>query len=146
MNHCVFLAATKQLYEWYCPSVRPSVCQSHPFDNVPAIVSWNFREPLPLTKMMSMQKVRGQKSRSQRSKQILPQFGRFWAGTPTLIHRWLQNDAQSLKWHLKKSCLIVFQGNLSNFNVTRDKKKCQFWPELSVYGLWLVWIHRRLPN
>ena len=35
----VFLAATKQLYEWFSPSVRPSVCPSHLFDYVPIIVS-----------------------------------------------------------------------------------------------------------
>ena len=42
-----FLAATKQLNEWYflsaCTSVRPSVRLSHLFDYVPIIVSsWNF--------------------------------------------------------------------------------------------------------
>ena len=70
----VFLAATKQLNEWYFPSVRlsvrPSVCPSHLFDYVPIFrSSWNFQELLPMTKVMSMQKVkvRGQKSRSQRS-------------------------------------------------------------------------------
>ena len=66
----IFLAATKQLYEWFSPSVRPSVCLSHLFDYVPIIVSsWNFQELLPVTKVTSMQKVmvRGQRSRSQRS-------------------------------------------------------------------------------
>ena len=74
-----FLAATKQLYEWYflsvCPSVRLSVCPSvrlsHLFDNVPIIVSsWNFQELSHWTKVRSMQKVkvRGQRSRSQRSR------------------------------------------------------------------------------
>ena len=73
-----FLAATKQLYKWYFPSVRLSVCPSvrlsvrpsHLFDYVPIIVSsWNFLELLPVTEVTSMQKfkVRGQRSRSQRS-------------------------------------------------------------------------------
>ena len=77
-----FLAATKQLYEWYflsvcpsvclsvCPSVRLSVRLSHLFDYVPIIVSsWNFQELSPRTRVRSMQKVkvRGQRSRSQRS-------------------------------------------------------------------------------
>ena len=51
-------------------SVRPSVCLSHLFHHVPIIVSsWNFQELLPWSKVMSMQKVkvRGQRSRSQRS-------------------------------------------------------------------------------
>ena len=63
---CDFLAATKQLYEWF----SPSVCPSHLFDYVPIIVSSrNFQELLPMTEVMSMQKVKviGQRSRSQRS-------------------------------------------------------------------------------
>ena len=77
-----FLAATKQLYEWFSPSVRLSVCLSvrlsHLFDYVPIIVSsWNFQELLPVTKVTSMQKVkvRGQRSRSQRSQPHLTVSG-----------------------------------------------------------------------
>ena len=63
----LFLAATKQLYKWYfpsvrlsvCPSVGLSVCLSHLFDYVPIIVSsWNFQKLLPMTKVRSMQKVK----------------------------------------------------------------------------------------
>ena len=81
-----FLAATKQLYEWYflsvclsvCLSVRLSVCSSHLFDYVPIIVSsWNFQELSPRTRVTSMQKVkvRGQRSRSQRSQPNLAVSG-----------------------------------------------------------------------
>ena len=74
-----FLAATKQLYKWYFPSVCPSVRLSvTPFDYVPIIVSsWNFQELLPMTKVRSMQKVkvRGQRSRSQRSQPNLTVSG-----------------------------------------------------------------------
>ena len=50
-----FLAATKQLYKWYFPSVH----LSHLFDYVPIIVSsWNFQELLPMTEVTSMQKVK----------------------------------------------------------------------------------------
>ena len=94
----IFLAATKQLYKWYfpsvCPSVRLSVCPSvclsvcpsvrlsvrlsHLFDYVPLIESsWNFQELLLMTKVRSMQKVkvRGQRSRSQRSQPNLTVSG-----------------------------------------------------------------------
>ena len=78
----LFLAATKQLYEWFspsvCPSVRLSVRLSHLFDYVPIILSsWNFQELLPVTKVTSMQKVkvRGQRSRSQRSQPNLTVSG-----------------------------------------------------------------------
>ena len=61
-----------------CPSVRLSVCPSHLFDYVPIIVSsWNFQELLPMTNVRSMQKVkvRGQRSRSQRSQPNLTVSG-----------------------------------------------------------------------
>ena len=73
-RYSLFLAATKQLYDWFspsvCPSVRLPVCPSHLFHHVSIIVSsWNFQELLPWSEVMSMQKVkvRGQRSRSQRS-------------------------------------------------------------------------------
>ena len=59
---------------WLVQSFRPSVCLSvrlsHLFHHVPIIVSsWNFQDLLPWSEVMSMQKVkvRGQRSRSQRS-------------------------------------------------------------------------------
>ena len=61
-----------------CPSVHLSVCPSHLFDYVPIIASsWNFQELLPMTDVRSMQKVkvRGQRSRSQRSRPILTVSG-----------------------------------------------------------------------
>ena len=78
----LFLTATKQLYEWYflsiCLSVCPSVCPSHLFDYVSIIVSsQKFQELLPMTEVMSMQKVkvRGQRSRSQSSQPNLTVSG-----------------------------------------------------------------------
>ena len=62
-----------------CLSVSLSVCRSHLFDYVPIIVSsWNFQELLPMTEVMSMQKVkvRDQRSRSQRSQPNLAVSGR----------------------------------------------------------------------
>ena len=62
--------AALQMVFSVCPSVCPSVRLSHLFHHVPSIVSsWNFQELLPWSKVMSMQKVkvRGQRSRSQRS-------------------------------------------------------------------------------
>ena len=84
-----FFAVTKQLYEWFCPFVHPSVSTSvrHNFFAVSVIVSsWNLQKSLSLTKEMSMQKVqvRGQKARSKSSKEILPKFGLFWTKTPVL--------------------------------------------------------------
>ena len=69
-----------------CPSVRPSVRLSfrpsfrlsHLFHYAPIIVSsWNFQELLPMTMVRLMQKVkvRGQRSRSQRSQPNLAVSG-----------------------------------------------------------------------
>ena len=61
-----------------CPSVRLSVRLSHLFDYVPIIVSsWNFQELSLGTRVRSMQKVkvRGQRSRSQRSRPNLTVSG-----------------------------------------------------------------------
>ena len=77
-----FLAATKQLYGCFFLSVRLSVrlsvCPSHLFDYVPIIVSsLNVQELSPRNKVTSMQKVkvRGQRSRSQRSQPNLTVSG-----------------------------------------------------------------------
>ena len=74
--------AALQMVFSVCPSVRlsvcPSVCPSHLFDYVPIIVSsWHFQELLPMTDVRSMQKVkvRGQRSRSQRSRPHLAVSG-----------------------------------------------------------------------
>ena len=71
---CFFLAATKQLYEWFsssvCLFVCLSICLSHLFDYVPIIASsQNLQKLLPMTEVVSMQKVKviGQMWRSQRS-------------------------------------------------------------------------------
>ena len=62
-----FLAATKQLYEWFGPSVCPSVCPSHLFDYVPIVIT-NDRSNVHA-------KGQGQRSRSQRSQPHLTLSG-----------------------------------------------------------------------
>ena len=52
------------------------------------------------------------------------------------------NLLMAMKWCTKlevtqKSYPITFQGHPSNFKVTRDKKNCRFWPDLSDSGLQL---------
>ena len=138
-----FLAATKQLYEWFSPSVRLSVRLSvTPFENFPVIVSsWNFHQWLPLTRVMSMQKVkvRGGRSRSQRSK---PSWA-FQTITPVWIHIWWWNDAQSLMWHRRGALLF--------FNVIRPISRSHGTKELSIltqighfWTVTAVWIHAHM--
>ena len=71
-------AALQMVFASVRLSVCPSVCLSHLFDYVPIIVSSrNFQELLPMTKVRSKQKVkvRGQRSRSQRSQPNLTVSG-----------------------------------------------------------------------
>ena len=73
---CIF--SCDQAALWMVFVVCPSVCLSRPFHYVPIIISsWNFQELLPMTEVISMQKVkvRGQRSRSQRSKPNLTVSG-----------------------------------------------------------------------
>ena len=113
---------------------RPSVCLSHLFDYVPIIVSpWNFQELIPMTEVMSMQKfkVRGQRSRSQRSWPHLAVSGL----TPVWIHIWRRNDAHSLML-LRRGALLFFKV-IRQISRSHGTKNCRFWPTLGVSVLYL---------
>ena len=115
------------------PSVRPSVCLSHPFHHVPIIVSsWNFQELLPWSKEMSMQKVkvRGQRSRSQRSTPNLAVSGLL---TPVWIHIWQWNHAHSWKQH-RRGALLFFKV-IHQISRSQGSKNRRIWPRLGVSGL-----------
>ena len=92
-----FLAATKQLYEWYFLSVCLSVCPSHLFDYVPIIASsWNFQELSPRTRVTSMQKVKviGQRS----IENYTPSFSGFY---PNLTLAVVGLSSETFKLHKK---------------------------------------------
>ena len=91
---------------------------------------------------MQMVKIRYQRSRSQRWKQILPQFGCFQTVTPVWIHRQLWNDAQSLKWHRRGTLLFskVIHQNIR----THEAKNEEFCSSFSVSSP--IWIHGWLWN
>ena len=143
-----FLVATKQLYECFSPSVRPSVCLSvclsHLFGYVPIIVSSrNFQELLPMTEVMFMQKVKvmGQRSRSKRSQPNVTVSG-LW-----LYFEFTCDDEMM---HIAWSCLgevpycfsrssVKFQGHtaLKASNLTQIGRFRTVTP---------VWIHQWLRN
>ena len=77
-------------------SVHPSVCPSHIFHHVPTnISSWNVQELLPWTEVMSMQKVkvRGQRSRSQRSTPVSWLLSRVYTIRDATRHDATRRDA-----------------------------------------------------
>ena len=113
--HNRFLAATKQLYEWFSPpvclsicpsvqSVRPSVCLSPP---VTPFSLCNFQEWLPMTEVISKQmvEVRGQKVKVT---EVKTQLSYFRTITPVRFHIWWWNDAQSLML-FKRGALYIFK-------------------------------------
>ena len=116
-----FLAATKQLYEWFSPSVRPSVCPSHLFSCDQAALQMVFSVCLSVRPSVRLsvtpfwlcshhriimkfsgvitnyQRKVHAKGQGQRSKikvtEVTTQLNRFRTVTPVWIHQWLQNDA-----------------------------------------------------
>ena len=63
---------------------------------------------------------------------ILTQIRRFWTITPVWIHRWLWNDAQSLKQH--KRGALLFSKVICQISRSHGTKN-RFWPKLGVSGL-----------
>ena len=125
---------------WLVQSVRPSVRPSHLFHHVPIIVSsWKFQDLLPMTKVTSMQKVkiRGQSSRSQRSKlkvtEVNTQLNRFRTVTQVWIHISWWNDAYSLMM-LRRGALLFFKV-IRQISRSHGSKKRKIWPRLGVSGL-----------
>ena len=115
------------------PSVRPSVRLSHLFHYVPIIVSsLNFQEWLPITEVISMQKVkvRGQRSRSHRSKPNLAVSGlwlqfEFTDGYEMMHKAW--GSIEEVPYYFSRSS-IKFQGHTG-------QKNHLFWPKFGVSGL-----------
>ena len=127
----IFLAATKQLYKWYFPSVRLSVCPSvrlsHLFHHVPIIVSsWNFQELLPWSK--------GQGQRSKvKVTEVNTQLSRFRTLTPVWIHIWQWNHAHCWKQH-RRGALLFFKV-IRQISRSHGSKNRRIWPRLGVSGL-----------
>ena len=71
-------------------------------------------------------KVKGHRSRSQRSKQFLAKLGCFRTVTRLRIHQWQWNDAQSLKWY--RRCALLFFKVISQISRSHGKKIADFDP------------------
>ena len=119
----MFLAATKQLYEWFSPSACLSVRLSHLFDYVPIVVSscyYPWRKRRPCKRSWSKVKVT----------EVNTQLSRFRTVTPVWIHIWWWNEAQSL--------MLLRRGVLLFFKVIRQiSRSHRFRPKLGVSGLLL---------
>ena len=106
---CWFLAATKQLYKWYfpsvCPSVRLSVCPSVR----PSVTPFWLKFSGVITNDWSKVHAKGQGQRSKvKVTDVTTQLSRFRTVTPVWIQIWWWNRAYSLMW-LRRGALLFFK-------------------------------------
>ena len=136
--HQWFLAATKQLYEWFSPSVCPSVrlsvrlsvtpfwlCSHHP-------IIMKFSRVITSDQSDVHAKGQGQRSKVKVT-EVTTQLNRFWTVTPVWIHIWWWNDAYSLIV-LRKGALL-FLKVIRQIPRSHGSKNCRIWPRLGVSGL-----------
>ena len=138
LTPAIFLAATKQLYEWYFLSVCPSVCPSVCLSVTPFWLCSHHRIIMKLSGVIT--KDQGNvhaKGQGQRSKvkvtEVTTQLSRFRTVTSVWIDIWWRNDTYSL--------MLLRRGALSFFKVIRQisrshgAKNRRIWPRLGVSGL-----------
>ena len=129
-----FLAATKQLYKWYFPSVRLSVCLSvTPFwlcSHHHIIMKFSG----VITNDQSKVHAKGQGQRSKvKVTEVTTILNRFRTVTPVWIHIWWWNDAYSLTL-LRRGALLFFKV-IHQIWRSHGSKNRQIWPRLGVSGL-----------
>ena len=109
----LFLAATKQLHEWFslsvCPSVFPSVCPSvTPFWLCSHhCIIMKFSGVITNDRSDVFAKGQGQRSKVEVT-EVNTQLNRFWTISPVWFHIWWWNDAKSLTL-LRRGTLLFFK-------------------------------------
>ena len=146
-THCniwhshIFLAATKQLNEWYfyLPkfdflSVRLSVCLSvTPFWLCSHHhITMKFSGVITTDQGNVHAKGQGQRSKVKVT-EVTSQLSRFRTVTPVWIHIWWWNDTYSLML-LRRGALLFFKV-IHQISRSHGAKKCRIWPRLGVSGL-----------
>ena len=145
----IFLAATKQLYEWFSPSVRHtflaatkqlnewcflSVCLSV----TPFWLCSHHRIIMKFSGVITNDKsdvhAKGQGQRSKvKVTEVNTQLSRFRTVTPVWIHIWWWNDAQSLM--LLRRGALLFLKVIRQISRSHGSKHRRIWPKLGVSGL-----------
>ena len=126
----VFLAATKQLYEWYFLSVRPSVtplwlCSHHR-------IIMKFSGVITKDQGKVHAKGQGQRSKVKVTK-VTTQLNRFRTVTPVWINISWWNDTDSLML-LGRGVLLFFKV-IQQISRSHGAKNRLIWPKLGVSGL-----------
>ena len=140
-NH-IFLAANKQLYKWYfpsvCLSVRPSVRLSVRPSVTPFWLCSHHRIIMKFSGVITSDRsdvhAKGQGQRSKvKVTEVTTQLNRFRTVTPVWIHIWWWNDAYSLIM-LRRGALLFFKV-IRQISRSHGSKNLQIWPRLGVSGL-----------
>ena len=151
-SYLTFLGATKQLYEWYFPSVRlsvtpfklrpsslmngifcPSVCLSvcHTFLTM---FPSSYHHQIFRSYYQWQKRRPCKRSRSKvKVTEVNTQLNRFRTVTPGWIHIWWWNDAQSLRL-LRRGALLFFKV-IRQISRSLGSKNRRIWPKLGVSGL-----------
>ena len=138
VNNFPFLAATKQLYDWFSPSVRlsvhlsvcPSITPFSPCSHHPIIMKLSG----VITNDKSDVHAKGQGQRSKvKVTEVNTQLNRFRTVTPVWIHIWWWNNAYSLMM-LRRGALLFFKV-IRQISRSHGSKKRRIWPRVGVSGL-----------
>ena len=134
----LILAATKQLYKWYFPSVRPSVCLSVCPSVTPFWLCSHHRIIMKFSGVITSDRsdvhAKGQGQRSKvKVTEVTTQLYRFRTVTPVWIHIWWWNDAYSFIM-LRRGALLFFKV-ISQISRSHGSKNRRIWPRLGVSGL-----------
>ena len=133
-----FLAATKQLYKWYFPSVCPSVCLSVCLSVTPFSPCSHHRIIMKFSGVITMVKsdvhAKGQGQRSKvKVTEVTTQLNRFRTVTPVWIHIWWWNYTYSLM--LLRRGALLFLKVIRQISRSHGAKNRKVWPRLGVSGL-----------
>ena len=133
-----FLAATKQLYKWYFPSVCPFVRPSVRLSVTPFSPCSHHRIIIKFSGVITMVKsdvhAKGQGLRSKvKVTEVNTQLSRFRTLTPVWIHIWQWNHAHSWKQH-SRGALLFFKV-IRQISRSHGSKNRRIWPRLGVSGL-----------
>ena len=110
-----FLAATKQLYDWFSPSICASVTPFSPCSHHRIIMKFSG----VITMDRSDVRAKGQGQRSKvKVTEVNTQLSQFRTLTPVWIHIWQWNHAHSWKQH-RRGALLFFKVIHQNFKVTQ---------------------------
>ena len=142
INQPCFLAATKQLYEWYflsvCLSVRLSVCLSVCLSVTPFWLCSHHRIIMKFSGVITMDQgnvhAKGQGQRSKvKDTEVATQLSSFRTVTPVWIHVWWWNYIYSLML-LRRGALLFFKV-IGQSSRSHGSEKRRIWPRLGVSGL-----------